>query len=71
MFVVLAVVAASFLFLGYTYGSRAKAEAIQVYAKAHSEVSAKLSAVKAEVSKIEAEAKAEEQYVVVRLKALL
>jgi hypothetical protein len=78
MFVVLAVVAVGLFFLGCKCGARAKAEAVQAeqgaarfYAKAHSEVSAKLAAVKAEVSKIEAEAKTEEQAVVARLKALL
>ena len=70
--------AAGLLYVGYKYGARAKAEAVsfeqgakEYYAQAHSRVSAKLSAVKAEVSKIEEEAKVEEKAVVARLKVLL
>jgi len=78
LLVALSVVAVGLLFVGYKFGAIAEAEAAraeraakQLYVKAHSEVSAKLNAVKAEVSKIEAEAKTEEKAVVARLKALL
>jgi len=80
MFVALAVVAAAagLLDIGYMFGARAKAKAVQIeqeakqlYVKAHSKVSVKLAAVKAEVAKLEAEAKAEEKAVVARIKSLL
>jgi mannose/fructose/N-acetylgalactosamine-specific phosphotransferase system component IID len=66
--------AAGGAFVGYKYGSKVVADLREAYAyavDAHSAVKAKLAAVKAEVEKIEVEAKAEEKAVVARLKALL
>ncbi len=64
---VVAGLVAAAAYVGYKYGVRAKAEVVA----AHTFVSAKLAAVKAEVMKLEAEAKAEEQAVVARIKVLL
>lgn len=71
-------VAAGLVFVGYKYGARAKATAVEyeqlikeAYVSAHRRVSTQLAAVKDEVAKIEAEGKAEEKSVVARLKALL
>lgn len=65
-------------YVGYRYGrviesslTRVYVDAYTYYANAHHQVSDKLAAIKAEVEKIEAEAKAEEKAVVARLKALL
>ena len=73
----LAVIAAS-LFVGYKFGARGKAKAVQyeqelkeIYGKAYAKIKANLQAVKAEVAKLESEAKAEEAAAVARLKKLL
>lgn len=58
-------------YVGYVYGKKIEAKTTALYKAAHSLVSAKFAAVMAEVAKIEAEAKAEEQAVVARLKKLL
>lgn len=71
-------VAVGLFFAGSKYGAYVKEGSLeyeramrQIYVKAHTEVSAKLAAVEAELGKIEAEAKVEEQAVVARLKKLL
>lgn len=69
-------------FVGYSYGSKIAAKAVQelsaahvaglnLISSAHKAVSEKLNAAKAEVSKIEAEGKAEDKAVVARLKNVL
>lgn len=69
-------------FIGYSYGSKISAKALQALADersaalnmiafVHKAISKKLSAAKTELSKIEAEGKAEEKAVVVRLKNVL
>lgn len=73
MLIAIAVVAGLVLagFVGYKYGQKVEAEYTAAFQTAHSVVSAKLDAVKAEVAKVNGGISEDYASVVARIKALL